>query len=178
MSVLGLLPPAPPAPAAVRAVGGLVDWAIVAIGATMVVLVFANVVLHLFALDLAWVIELSELLLVWVTFLGAASATRRGGHMAVSELVELLAAPARRRVGIVVRTAVCASLVVLVVYGWRLTQASWGSVLTVLDWPMAVQYMALPVGSALTLVFAGWDLVRTWRGEPGPAAVTPPATPA
>lgn len=170
MSADGLLPPAPDAPAAVRLVGVLVDWSIVGIGTLMVVLVFANVVLHLFSRDLAWVIELSELLLVWVTFLGAAAATRRGGHMAVSELVDLLGASMRRRVEIAIRLAVCGALVVLLVYGWRLVDASWGSVLTVLDWPMAVQYMALPVGAALTLVFAGWDVVRAWRGAPGSVA--------
>jgi TRAP-type C4-dicarboxylate transport system permease small subunit len=54
---------------------------------------------------------------------------------------------------------------VVLVYGWRLVQASWGSVLTVLDWPMAVQYLALPVGTAITLVFAGWDLVQALRGQ-------------
>lgn len=161
-----LLPPAPAAPAAVRLVGAVVDWAIVAIGTLMVVLVFTNVVLHQFSRDLAWVIELSELLLVWVTFLGAAAATRRGGHMAVGELVALLGPVGRRRMELLIRLAVCGALGVLIVYGWRLTNASWGNVLTVLDWPMAVQYMALPVGAALTLVFAGWEVVQAWRGEP------------
>jgi TRAP-type C4-dicarboxylate transport system permease small subunit len=165
MSPGGLLPPAPAAPAPVRLLGAAVDWAIVAIGTTMVVLVFANVVLHLFALDLAWVIELSELLLVWVTFLGAAAATRRGGHMAVSELVDLIGGPPRRVLEVGIRAAVCGVLGVVLVYGWRLVQASWGSVLTVLDWPMAVQYLALPVGTAITLVFAGWDLVQALRGQ-------------
>jgi TRAP-type C4-dicarboxylate transport system permease small subunit len=154
----------------VALLGAAVDWAIVAIGATLVAMVFGNVVLHLFALDLAWVIELSELLLVWVTFLGAAAATRRGGHMAVTELVGLVRGRPRRAIEVALRAAVCAVLGVLLVYGWRLVQASWGNVLTVLDWPMAVQYLALPVGTAITLVFAGWDLVEALRGRlPGAA---------
>ncbi|RPH46840.1 MAG: TRAP transporter small permease [Burkholderiales bacterium] len=163
MSV-GLLPPAPPEPPVVRLIGSAVDWSIVLIGTMMVGLVFANVVLHLFALDLAWVIELSELLLVWVTFLGAAAATRRGGHMAISELVDLFGGRARRILRVAIAVAVCGVLCMLLVYGGRLVSASWGSVLTVLDWPMAVQYLALPVGAALTLVFAGWDVVQAWRG--------------
>jgi TRAP-type transport system small permease protein len=168
MSLGSLLPPAPPAPAAVRLVGAVVDWSIVVIGTLMVVLVFANVVLHLFALDLAWVIELSELLLVWVTFLGAAAATRRGGHMAIGELVDLVGGRARRVLDVAVGLAVCAVLGMLIVYGGRLVAASWGSVLTVLDWPMAVQYLALPVGAGFTLVFAAWEVVRAWcRPIPG-----------
>lgn len=160
------LPPAPDAPAAVRWLGIAVDWAVVAIGTALVVLVFANVVLHQFGRDLAWVTELAELMLVWATFLGAASATRRGGHMAVNELVDLLGEAARRVVAVGVGMLVCGVLAILLVYGWRLANASWGSVLTVLDWPMAVQYLALPVGAAITLVFAGSDLLALLRVRP------------
>jgi TRAP-type C4-dicarboxylate transport system permease small subunit len=38
--------------------------------------------------------------------------------------------------------------------------------LTVLDWPMAFQYLALPVGSAVSLVFVGYDLIQILRGTP------------
>jgi TRAP-type transport system small permease protein len=161
----GWLTPAPPAPWPIAALGALVDWTVVAIGAVMTVLVFTNVVLHLMARDLAWVIELSELLMVWVTFLGAAAAARRGAHMAVTELVDRVHGPARRWVDAAIELAVAAVLLMLTVYGWRLMQASWGGVLTVLDWPMATQYMALPVGSAAALVFVCWDLVQVLRGR-------------
>ncbi len=39
------------------------------------------------------------------------------------------------------------------------------SVLTVLDWPMATQYAALPVASAITMVFVGWDLIAILQGR-------------
>jgi TRAP-type transport system small permease protein len=57
-------------------------------------------------------------------------------------------------------------LVLLVWKGGVAADASWGSVLTVLDWPMAVQYLSLPVGSAIALVFVGWDLLQIARGVP------------
>ena len=65
--------------------GSLVDWTVIAIGTGLIVLVFANVVLHAFAKDLAWMTELGELLMVWVTFLGGAAAAQRGTHMAIGE---------------------------------------------------------------------------------------------
>ena len=69
----------------------IVDWSIVLIGATMATLVFANVIVHnLFHGDIAWTTEFCELLMVWVTFLGGAAATRRGAHMVVGELVNRL----------------------------------------------------------------------------------------
>jgi TRAP-type transport system small permease protein len=73
----GLLPPAPAAPRALAVFGDAVDWAVIAIGATMIVLVFANVLMHVVQKDLAWVTELAELLMVWVTFLGGARAAAR-----------------------------------------------------------------------------------------------------
>ena len=71
--------------------------AIVAIGATMATLVFCNVISTLFGGDIAWTTEFCELLMVWVTFLGGAAATRRGAHMAITEFLDKLAGPARRR---------------------------------------------------------------------------------
>jgi TRAP-type C4-dicarboxylate transport system permease small subunit len=158
------LPQPPNEPAPVRLLGLAVDWLVVGAGAVMVVLVFVNVILHLLGKDLAWVIEFCELMMVWVTFFGAAAATRRGAHMAVTELVDLAPGRAKRWIDAVIQLVVVAVLGLLAAYGWRIVQASWGNVLTVLDWPMAWQYMALPVGAALTMVFVLADLPRALRG--------------
>jgi TRAP-type C4-dicarboxylate transport system permease small subunit len=92
-----LLNPVAPAPLPVRVIGlGMVDWAVIAIGGPMATLVFFNVSLHLIHKDLAWVTELGELLMVWVTFLGGACAAQRGAHMTITEFIDKLT-PARRR---------------------------------------------------------------------------------
>ena len=83
-----LLSPVAAAPLPIRALGRVVDWAVIAIGGTMALLVFFNVSLHVIHKDLAWVTELGELLMVWVTFLGGACATRRGMHMSINEFVD------------------------------------------------------------------------------------------
>jgi TRAP-type transport system small permease protein len=57
-------------------------------------------------------------------------------------------------------------LVLLVWKGGVTAHAGWESVLTVLDWPMAVQYLSLPVGSAIALAFVLWDLLQIARGVP------------
>jgi len=43
--------------------------------------------------------------------------------------------------------------------------ANWGNELTVLEWPMAWQYLSLPVGSAAMLIFVAFDLVQIIRGK-------------
>ena len=155
-----------PFPAALRWLGRLVDAAVIGIGAAMVALVFLNVVLHVFGKDLAWVTELGELMMVWVTFLGGAAAARRGAHMTITEFLDKLG-PARRRSADAAIQCLClAVLGFLLFFGWRIVQGSWGNTLTTLEWPMAWQYMPLPLGAALMLVFGVWDLLQILRGVP------------
>ena len=126
--------------------------------------------------DIAWTTEFGEFVMVWTTFLGAAAAARRRGHMAITELVELLGqGTGGRLLRLAIDCIVAAVLGVLVWYGTVIVQASWGNILTVLDWPMAWQYMALPVGSAIALVYVLRDLVVLARGgtlEPSPESVS------
>ncbi len=160
------VPASPPAPALVRWLARVVDWAIVLIGALMASLVFGNVVVHnVFHADVVFTTELGELLMVWVTFLGAASATRRGSHMVVSELIDRLGAQHRQYADAAIQLVVLLTLGLLVWYGIGITEAGLMSQLTVLQWPMATQYAALPVASAITMVFVIWDLLGIARGQ-------------
>jgi len=165
MALQQLLPPAPPEPAPLRLLGQCVDWSIVVMGSALVVLVFVNVVMHQIDLDVAQTTELGEFVMVWTTFLGAAAATRRRGHMAITELRDLAGSGRAGRVlqwGL--EATVAGVLCLLLWYGSVIVQASWGNVLTVLDWPMAWQYMALPVGAAIALVYVLRDLLLLSRG--------------
>lgn len=158
------LPQPPNEPRPVRALGVAVDWAVVAAGAVMVALVFLNVLLHAAGRDIVWVVEFCEFLMVWVTFVGAAAASRRGAHMAVTELVDLAQGAAQRWIDAGIQLVVLGVLGLLAWYGFGLAHASWGNVLTVLQMSMGWQYLALPVGAALTFVFVANDLVRILRG--------------
>ena len=162
----GLLPAGPGAPLPIRWLARAVDWSVVLIGATLASLVFANVIVHnVFDGDIAWTTEFSELLMVWVTFLGGAAATRRGSHMVIGELLDRLSPASRRYADAAIQSLVLVTLGLLVWYGVGITEAGRMSVLTVLGWPMATQYAALPVASAITMVFVAWDMVQIMRGR-------------
>jgi TRAP-type transport system small permease protein len=161
-----LLSPGPNAPAPIRALGVVVDWTIVAIGAVMVILVFTNVVTHAFGKDMAATTELCELLMVWVTFLGGAAAARRGAHMSINEFLDKLGDRTRRWADSAIGVVCIGLLLLLVKYGITITRAGLDNELTVLHIPMAWQYAALPVGAAAMLVFVGWDTWQTVRGVP------------
>jgi len=160
-----LLPPGPPAPAAIRWLGTAIDWTVVGIGAVMVVLVSCNVFMHVLQRDIAWTTELCEFMMVWATFLGGASLARRGGHMTITEFLDKLSDAKRRQADGAIQVVALAVLALLVWYGIGIVQANWGNVLTVLDWPMALQYLGLPVGSAAMLVFVAFDLIQILRGR-------------
>lgn len=161
---MNILDEGPDAPAPVRWLGRVVDWTVILMGMLMVILVFTNVVMHnLFDRDVALTTELCELLMVWVTLLGGAAAARRGSHMAIMELVDRLGGRVRQAIEILIESLVLVTLGLLTWYGVGITQAGMTSVLIVLQWPMAAQYAALPVASAITMVFVGWDLLAIFR---------------
>ena len=154
------------APAPVRLLGRALDWTVISIGAGLAILVFVNVSLHLINLDLAWVTELGELLMVWVTFLGGACAAQRGLHMSINEFVDKLSPARRRWADAAILAASLFMLVVLTRYGWSLVNGNWSNQLTVLEWPMAIQYMGMAVGCTLATIFVAFDLWSTLRGVP------------
>jgi len=162
-----LLPPGPAAPAPLRWLGNLVDASVVLLGAALVVVVFSNVVLHGFDKDIAWTTEFGELVMVWTTFLGVSAAVQRNAHMAVTELIDLVPEPRPRLLADgLIQLAVAGLLVLLIWKGGVAAIAGLGSELTVLGWPMAVQYLSLPFSSAIALVFVVWDLRQIAHGIP------------
>jgi TRAP-type C4-dicarboxylate transport system permease small subunit len=160
-----MFPRSPPAPPLLAAFGALVDWTVVLIGAVMILLVFANVVLHVFGRDLAAVTESAELLMVWVTFLSGASAARRGAQMTITEFIDKLDGNARERADAAIDVLAIAMLLVLFWYGIKLVIVGWGNELTVLQIPMSFQYLGMPVGVAAILVWMAYDLWQILQGR-------------
>ncbi len=87
--------------------------------AVMVVLVFGNVALrYLFNSGITVSEEVSRLLFVWLTFLGAIIGMREHGHLGVDMLVQRLPAAGKRACLVV-------SLLLMLYVTWLLLQGSW-----------------------------------------------------
>jgi TRAP-type transport system small permease protein len=153
-------------PAFIHWLGRLVDASVIGVGGALAVLIFINVVMHAMGKDLAWMTELGELLMVWVTFLGGAAAAQRGAHMSINEFLDKLTPSRRRWADMAVQLFTLLVVAVVLFYGVRIVQGSWGNVLTTLEWPMAWQYMPLPLGMGLMGIFVAWDLIQIVRGVP------------
>ncbi|HEV7256899.1 MAG TPA: TRAP transporter small permease [Bosea sp. (in: a-proteobacteria)] len=158
-----------PEPAPLRWLGDMVDVALTLLAAMLLVVMFANVAARV-ALnsDLAWNTEFGEFVLLWATFLGGASAARRGAHMRITEFTDKMPPTLQKVVELATRLGVVALLTLLISYGWNITESTMGQELTVLHVPMGLQYLAMPVGSALALVFVLYEMALLLRNKPLP----------
>lgn len=113
--------------------------------------VFARYVLGFGA---QWPEPIAILMMVVFTFFGAAAAYRAGAHIAVAMLTDRLPGPLQRACAGFVHLAMLAASVFVLVWGGKLVQAMMGQTISELPWlPVGITYLALPLGSLVTLLF-------------------------
>lgn len=100
--------------------------------------------------------EITRLLFVWAAFLGAYAAMRRGAHVTVEALIDRLPRTLKKWVAVFTLLATATFLIVVTVFGVKLV----GHVIEIdevtpaLGLPMAVGYLAIPVGAGLMAIEA------------------------
>jgi TRAP-type transport system small permease protein len=126
---------------------------IVVMMAAMVGLVFTNVVCrYVFNFSIIWAEELSQYLMVWITFLGAGLAMREGRHVAVEMLQDALPPPLARAARVIVIVAILAFLAALTVLGVMFARFAWEQETPVMNIPTGIPYLAVPLGALLFFV--------------------------
>jgi C4-dicarboxylate transporter DctQ subunit len=137
------------------------------------VLLFANVVLrYVFLSPLNWAEELTLYLMVWIVFVGGSIAVRTRGHIAI-DLLPLVLSPAnRRRLAIAVGLAALAFFAVFFWYSLEhvLRVRSINQLTPVMQAPMWLTYLAMPVGSFLMGLRTIQAIVRIVRERDAPQA--------
>ncbi|WP_299381152.1 TRAP transporter small permease [uncultured Kiloniella sp.] len=142
-------------PALLRYLSQSIDIFLVCGGVIVLLLIFSNAVLRGAAgFDLAWSLEITAFLLLWLTFLGCAAATARGAHMRVTEIVENLV-PLRLQsvLQILINLVITVILVTVLYNGSNIALHTWAQKTTVLYWPVGLLYASLPIGMLFTLIF-------------------------
>ncbi len=136
----------------------------------MIVAVFAEVLLEVFFRyvlhkPLSWGGELSQTILVWITFIGAATALFRGEHMTIDLLVQRLSSDGvKRALRLFTLLVLVAFLVLGVDAGWTVVERTWRMRTTAMQIPAGILYLAFPVGCVLMLPVLVRDILRTIRG--------------
>lgn len=136
---------------------------LVATAFLLVILFTIAQVFFRFVLDapLVWSEELSRLLIVWITFLGAAVVAWDGRHLNVDVGFALLGGRARRVVRIFNAAVACAFLALLIWPTLRLVKIENFSELGALELPSGI--VRLPVAIGAVLMIAAILLRLTYR---------------
>ena len=101
---------------------------------------------------IAWVVELSEYALLWITFLGASYVLRHGGHVRVDILLQYLSPAALRVCGMVSAASCALTSLVILVFGIDATWTAYQRAAykpTGIDVPAWIVLIVIPIGALL-----------------------------
>jgi len=139
----------------------IVDWVCLGLMVALVVDVFLGVfsryVLHA---TFQWYDEVARLCFVWMVFLGAAVAVRRGAHFRLHLLIDRFGPRLRYATDVAVGVLVLVFGAVLVAGGIAMYPVARRQVTDSLELSMLWFHGALPIGGALMILFS---LPQLWR---------------
>ena len=131
----------------------------------MVILLAGVVARYVFDAPLTWSDELASILFLWLAMLGAVIALRRGEHMRLTTLVNLLPPRWRLRVSLMAQLVVATFVLEIVLPAVDYMQDQWLITTPALEIHDGLRVAAIGVGAALMLVIAVLRLAEQadWR---------------
>ncbi|MBB4267655.1 TRAP transporter small permease [Roseospira visakhapatnamensis] len=144
--------------------GQLAAWLFVAIGLMVSYDVFLR---YVFNAPTKWALEISEFLLLWATYLAAASVLRQRQNIRITLLYDKLGATGRRLCDSLALVIIAVFSGVVVAHGIDIVGDSIAQgrrTSTMLQVPKWMTEVAIPVGFGLLLAQALVELGRLWTG--------------
>jgi TRAP-type C4-dicarboxylate transport system permease small subunit len=123
------------------------------VGAIVVITLAAVWWRYVLNAPLAWPEQVSRIMFVWVTFVGAAVLYRERLHVAIDMFVSHLPRAGRRAVGWAVELIILGFNVVLLLYGLKLSVDTLDQTFGALDITPASFYFAAPVAAAMMILY-------------------------
>ncbi|MFH1981424.1 MAG: TRAP transporter small permease [Pseudomonadota bacterium] len=144
----------------------IVEGLLFGMGITMAAIVAAQVFFR-YALNasLFWSEEAARFLLVWLTFLGAATAYYRGSHPGIDALTSRLPRKARRIAAVAAHGAAAGLAMVMIVYGTRFAWFVRLQITPALSLPKWLVFAVIPVAGFLLLVQITRFIAHTLSGD-------------
>ena len=119
---------------------------------------------------MAWSEQVSRILFVWMTFLGAAVLYRQRRHIAIDMIVRALPVPIQRVLYWTAEIGVAIFIVVFFIFGLKLSLDTWDNTFGALDITPASFYLAAPGSSALMILFFIEKMLDPTLRQPSPSA--------
>lgn len=138
----------------------------IAVITALTIVVFAQVLSRLFKYSLPGTEELSRLMIVWLTFLGTSLAIHEKMHLAVNFFVNMASSSLQKWIYFFVHVLTIIFFGILVVYGFKLTMSTMGTLSPALQLPMSLFYASIPVSSIFSIYFISTHMFEsTGEGE-------------
>lgn len=137
-------------------VEALIRWTVITILAFLCVNVFVQVILrYVFGYSSRWTLEVSRYLMIWAVLLAAGPALKYGVLVGVDTLTQRFQPRTRTWVSCALRVLMGVFACTLFFQALKLMQSQWemNQLSPALEIPMALVYMAMPVGFALYLFY-------------------------
>jgi TRAP-type C4-dicarboxylate transport system permease small subunit len=148
------------------------DWLAFALFWVLAVIVFAQFFTRYVLNDsIAWTEEIARYLLMAVAFLGAALAARKGTHIALEIVPNMLPAPIRRWLRLVLEAVTVMFFAISAWLCWSIADAMMYQPMVVIDFPLGWVYWAVFAGMVMTmfrLAQHGWQRFRAGEPEKAP----------
>jgi TRAP-type C4-dicarboxylate transport system permease small subunit len=138
-----------------------------ALGGITVVLLLQVLMRYAFHSPFVWADEVTRILMVWLTFIGAALAYRTHSHIGITTVLDAVRERGRHRqaavMHVVIQAIVVVSCAALVIGGVIVLVATAGHLTPALELPMALLFLPAPLSGAIVLASA----VAEWLGRRG-----------
>ncbi len=135
-----------------RRVEAVIRWIVVTLLAILCVNVFVQVILrYVFGYSSRWTLEISRYMIIWAVLLASGPALKYGILVGVDTLTQRFTPRTRTRVSCVLRALMGVFACTIFFQALKLMQSQWemNQLSPALEIPMALAYMAIPVGFAL-----------------------------
>lgn len=144
----------------------LAEWALMLCGFGMVAVISTQVFCRYVLNDsLFWSEELGRLLLVWLTFIGASVAYKRGAHIGVDLVTNQLPAMPKRLAAILAHMVCLCSFAAMTFYGYKFLGILKFQSTTSLGVSKQIPFLMVPVSSALLFLHGLVFLLDAVNGD-------------
>ncbi len=140
----------------------ILEYSLMFLLASLVILVFTQVVFRIFERSFIWIEELGRYLFVWLVFLGSAFAVNKGAHLGIDILISRLPDRKRRRATLALSGLLILFFGILLYYSVKVYPVWSRKTSAALRIPMSLVFLSLPVSLVLKIIHL---ISRFFRSE-------------
>jgi TRAP-type transport system small permease protein len=143
-----------------------VDWLLIVLLGTMVVLIFGNVVLRYgFNSGIVFSEEVSRFVFMWLTLIGALVVMKDNAHLGMTSLIDRLGEKGQRICRFLADSLIFTCCALLAHGTWKQVVLGMDNRAPVTDVPLGLIYMSLLISSAGMALVMTWSLWRQATGR-------------